>query len=66
MEFIKIQNECLEKQRRVDQQRYEKQNERLEKMFELLVLKKEQVNTNSFSQDSVINSIGEFKSSPEE
>ncbi len=31
IEFMKIQNECLEVQRRLDQERYEKQNERLEK-----------------------------------
>ena len=35
------------------------------KMFELLVLKKEQGNANSFSQDSVTNSVDEFKYSSE-
>ena len=34
-------------------------------MFELLVLKKEQVKANSFSWDTVINSVGEFMSSHE-
>ena len=38
MEFIKIQNERLERQRRLDQEPYKKQNEQLEKMFGLLVL----------------------------
>ena len=35
-------------------------------MFELLVLKKEQGNANSFSQDSEINWMVEFKYNPEE
>ena len=38
----------------------------MKKMFELLVLKKEQSNAKSYSQDSVINSIGEFKYCSEE
>ena len=64
MGFRKIQNEHLEEHWRLDLDG--KQNERLGKMFELLVLKKDQGNANSFSQDSVINSIGEFKYSSEE
>ena len=43
-----------------------KRKRTFEKMFKLFVLKKEQGNANSFSQDSVINSIGEFIYSPEE
>ena len=35
-------------------------------MFEILVLKKEQDNANSFPNDSVINSNGKFKYNPEE
>ena len=35
-------------------------------MFKLLVLKKEQVNVNSFSQDFAINSISEFKCNQKE
>ena len=51
MEFMKIQNAHLEKQRRLGQERYEKQNERFKKVFELLVLKKEQDNANFISKD---------------
>ena len=43
MEFMKIQNENLEKQWQLNQDRYEKQNELLKKLFELLVLKKEHI-----------------------
>ena len=64
MEFVKIQNECLEQQQRLDQECYERQNKRLEKIFELLVMKKEQGSPKSFSVDSVMNSIGKFKYNP--
>ena len=60
MEFMKILNERLEKQWRLDQERYEKWNERLKKC-----LKKEQGNANSFLPDSLIDSIGKFKYNPE-
>ena len=56
LEFMNIQNKRLEEQRRLEQERSEKQNERFKKMSKLLVLKKEQGNTNSFSQDLLINS----------
>ena len=41
MEFMKIQNERLEEQSLLSQEPNEKQNERLGKMFELLVSKNE-------------------------
>ena len=40
IEFMKIQSEHFEEQRRLDLEYYENQNERLEKMFVQLVLKK--------------------------
>ena len=39
IEFMKIQNEHLEEQRRLNKESHEKQNERLEKMFKLFALK---------------------------
>lgn len=51
VKFIKIQqkqNERLEEQRCLDQERSEKQNQRFEKMFELLAFEKEKYNANCF------------------
>ena len=65
MKFMKIQNERLEEQWRLDKERFEKQNEKLEKMFDLWKI--EQGNAIFFFlQDSIINSNGKFKHSSEE
>ena len=65
MELIKIQTECLEEKQWLDQKRYEKQNG-WKKCSTYRCWKNEQGSTNSFLQDSVINSISKSKYSSEE
>ena len=63
---MNIQKEHLEEFWRLDQERYEKQSKRLDKMFKLLCWKKRAKQRKFFLLDSVINSISEFKYSPED
>ena len=66
MEFMKIQKERLEKQQRLYKKCSLWKTKRIvERKVRIISVEKEQGNTNSFSRDSVIYSIGEFKYCPE-